>query len=77
MPERYLVLVDGDPVTPDWLPNPADITDVRVAIIEAEIEVARREFREPHALPWAPTPYGWVTSNGRAKVVRREVSNAA
>ena len=72
MTERYFVLVDGDPVHPVDAKRDIAFADVRSAIIEAEAEVARREFRQPHALPWAPTFYGWITSNGRAKLVRKD-----
>jgi hypothetical protein len=67
--EAYEVRIDGDTLTPEYVDSPV-FNDLHDAILEAEIEVARREFRAPHRLPWAPTPYGWITSNGRAKIVR-------
>jgi hypothetical protein len=76
MSERYLALVDGDPVLTHE-DEPATFDRPAQAIVECELELARREVRAPRALPWLPTPYGWVTSNGRAKVVRKVVADAA
>jgi hypothetical protein len=70
MPERYEVRVDGETITPEFIDAPA-FDDVRIAIIEAEWEVARRENRDPSALQWVPTAYGWAsTGQGRAQIVR-------
>ena len=68
MRERFEVRVDGSPIGYNGS-NPV-FEDIQSAILKAEKELAWGDNREPCALPWVPTVYGWVSTNGRAQVVR-------